>query len=106
MITILRCPTAAKAGVQQHLVNLSYEDIRAEAALHAKLRAECFQKAAKAHSSKQGELAVFYAQQVNYLMYIFALNVFFIKLLVLSYKGTDIQQFIRLHYRVIFTLAR
>ena len=55
----------AKAGDQQSWTNLSYEDIRAEAALHAKLRAECFQKAAKAHSNRQGELAVFYAQQVT-----------------------------------------
>ena len=45
--------------------NPSYEDIRAEAALHAKLRAQSFQKAAEARSKKQGDLAVFYAQQVS-----------------------------------------
>ena len=50
---------------QESWNNPSHEDIRAEAALHAKLRAESFQKAAEARSKKQGDLAVFYAQQVN-----------------------------------------
>lgn len=43
----------------------SYDDLRAEAALHAKLRSEAFQKAARARSLKQGEVASFYAQQVR-----------------------------------------
>lgn len=42
----------------------SYDNLRAEAALHAKLRAESFQKAAKAHGQKQFQLAQYYAQQV------------------------------------------
>jgi NEDD4-binding protein 2 len=41
----------------------SYDDLRAEAALHAKLRSEAFQKAAHARSLRQGEVAFFYAQQ-------------------------------------------
>lgn len=45
--------------------NPSYEEIRAEAAVHAKLRVESFQKAAEARNKKQGDLAVFYAQQVS-----------------------------------------
>jgi NEDD4-binding protein 2 len=40
----------------------SYDDLRAEAALHAKLRSEAFQKAAGARSQKQGEVALYYAQ--------------------------------------------
>ena len=43
----------------------SYDDLRAEAALHAKLRSEAFQKAAHARSLRQGEVAFFYAQQVR-----------------------------------------
>lgn len=43
----------------------TYDDLRAEAALHAKLRSEAFQKAARARSLKQGEVASFYAQQVR-----------------------------------------
>jgi len=42
----------------------TYEELRAEAALHAKLRAETFQKAASAHAKKQYDLASFYARQV------------------------------------------
>ena len=45
--------------------NPSYEEIRAEAAVHARLRVESFQKAAEARNKKQGDLAVFYAQQVS-----------------------------------------
>ena len=41
-----------------------YDGLRAEAALHAKLRAESFQKAAMARSKKQAEVAQYYAQQV------------------------------------------
>lgn len=49
---------------QQALDDLpSYNNLRAEAALHAKLRAENFQKAAHARSKKQWELASYYAQQ-------------------------------------------
>ena len=44
---------------------LSYDDLRAEAALHANLRAEAFHKAAHARSRKQGEIATYYAQQVS-----------------------------------------
>lgn len=43
---------------------VSYDDLRAEAALHAQMRAEAFQKASHAWRKKQGELAAFYAQQV------------------------------------------
>ena len=43
----------------------SYRDLRAEATLHAKLRAEAFQKAAHARSMKQGQIASYYAQQVQ-----------------------------------------
>ena len=43
----------------------SYNDLRAEAAVHAKLRAENFQKAAHARSKKQFQVAVYYAQQVS-----------------------------------------
>ena len=49
----------------ESLSNPSYEEIRAEAAVHARLRVESFQKAAEARSKKQGDLAVFYAQQVS-----------------------------------------
>ncbi|XP_019851637.1 PREDICTED: uncharacterized protein LOC100633468 [Amphimedon queenslandica] len=42
--------------------DLDYSDLRAEAAVHAQLRAEAFQKAAKARGEKQGELAMHYAQ--------------------------------------------
>ena len=42
----------------------SYDELRAEAALHAKLRAENFQKAAKARGQKQWEVAQFFAQKV------------------------------------------
>lgn len=41
-----------------------YDDLRAEAALHAKLRTEAFKKAAMARSRKQGDVAQYYAQQV------------------------------------------
>ena len=50
--------------LQETWNNPSHEDIRAVAAIHARLRAESFQKAAAARSNKQGELAMFYAQQV------------------------------------------
>ena len=51
---------------QQALDDLpSYNNLRAEAALHAKLRAENFQKAAHARSKKQWELASYYAQQAS-----------------------------------------
>lgn len=49
----------------QMLKDPSYDDLRAEAALHAKLRAESFQKAAHARSKKQYQLAVYYAQEVS-----------------------------------------
>ena len=42
-----------------------YDDLRAEAALHAKLRSEAFQKAAHARSCRQGDVAVYYAQKVR-----------------------------------------
>lgn len=42
-----------------------YDDLRAEAAIHAKLRAEAFQKAAEARSRNEGQVAWHYAQQVN-----------------------------------------
>jgi NEDD4-binding protein 2 len=42
-----------------------YLELRAEAALHAKLRAESFMKAAHARSKKQYEVAQYYAQQVS-----------------------------------------
>ena len=42
-----------------------YLGLRAEAALHAKLRAENFMKAAHARSKKQYEVAQYYAQQVS-----------------------------------------
>ena len=44
---------------------LDYDDLRAEAALHARMRAEMFQKAAAARGRKQGELATHYAMQVG-----------------------------------------
>lgn len=44
---------------------LLYLELRAEAALHAKLRAESFMKAAHARSKKQYEVAQYYAQQVS-----------------------------------------
>lgn len=60
-----RSHTSSSNGHLEMWSNPSYEDIRAEAAIHAKLRAESFQKAAEARSKKQGELAMFYAQQVR-----------------------------------------
>jgi len=45
--------------------NQDYADYRAEANLQANLRAECFQKAAKANEQKQGEVAQFYAQKAQ-----------------------------------------
>ena len=45
--------------------DLLYLELRAEAALHAKLRAENFMKAAHARSKKQYEVAQYYAQQVS-----------------------------------------
>ncbi len=53
------------ASVEEDDYQPSYDELRAEAALHAKLRAESFQKAAKAHGQKQYSLAQFYAQQVS-----------------------------------------
>ena len=44
----------------------SYIELRAEAAIHAKLRAETFMKAAQARGQKQWEVAQYYTQQVNY----------------------------------------
>ena len=55
--TLLRCNYI-------YLTVYDYNDLRAEAAIHAKLRAEAFQKAAEARGRKQGELAMHYAQQV------------------------------------------
>lgn len=49
----------------QTLDEPSYLDYRAEAFQHCKQRDECFKKAALAFSKKQGQLAQFYAQQVN-----------------------------------------
>ena len=49
-------------------LDLDYSDLRAEAAVHAQLRAEAFQKAAKARGEKQGELAMHYAQQVHHMI--------------------------------------
>ncbi len=43
----------------------SYDELRSEANVHAKLRAENFQKAAQAHGKKQFELAQYYAQLVR-----------------------------------------
>ena len=43
----------------------SYNDMRAEAAVHAKMRAESFQKAAHARTKKQFQVALYYAQQVS-----------------------------------------
>ena len=45
--------------------DLDYSDLRAEAAVHAQLRAEAFQKAARARAGKQGEVAMHYAKQVK-----------------------------------------
>ena len=42
----------------------AYIELRAEAALHAKLRAENFMKAAHARGQKQWEVAQYYAHQV------------------------------------------
>ena len=42
-----------------------YLELRAEAALHTKLRAENFMKAAHVRSKKQYEVAQYYAQQVS-----------------------------------------
>ena len=42
-----------------------YKSLRAEATVHANLRAEAFQKAAHARSRKLWEVASFYAQQVT-----------------------------------------
>ncbi|XP_031573521.1 NEDD4-binding protein 2-like isoform X2 [Actinia tenebrosa] len=47
----------------QELQDPDYEDFRAEANTHYKLRDECFRKAAFAFSKKQGQLAQFYASQ-------------------------------------------
>ena len=49
----------------QVLQDPSYNDMRAEAALHAKMRAENFQKAAHARTKKQFEVASYYAQLVS-----------------------------------------
>jgi len=43
--------------------NPDYIDYRAEAQMHARMRSECFRKAAIAHAQKQGELARYYSQQ-------------------------------------------
>ena len=40
-----------------------YAGLRAEAAVHAQLRNEAFQKASAAYAKKQGELAGYYASQ-------------------------------------------
>ena len=48
--------------------DLDYSDLRAEAAVHAQLRAEAFQKAARARAGKQGEVAMHYAKQVKLLI--------------------------------------
>ena len=50
---------------QQQQQQSSYIELRAEAALHAKLRAENFMKAAHARAKKQWEVALYYAQQVS-----------------------------------------
>lgn len=46
-------------------LGFDYNELRTEAAVHARLRSEAFQKAAEAKGKKQGDLAVFYAQQVS-----------------------------------------
>lgn len=50
---------------EQDFSGLSYNSLRAEAALHAKLRGESFQKAVHARSKKQYDVASYYAQQVS-----------------------------------------
>lgn len=58
---------AARQGREEQLFagedKVTYDDIRSEAALHAKLRSEAFQKATHAWAKRQGEMAAFYAQQ-------------------------------------------
>ena len=66
----------------------SYIELRAEAALHAKLRAECFMKAAHARSKKQYEVAQYYAQQVSGCV---------------CGRGQRMINFVNFMYRVIFT---
>jgi NEDD4-binding protein 2 len=44
-------------------VDYDYDELRAEAAVYAKLRSEAFQKAAAARNQKQWQLASYYAQQ-------------------------------------------
>ena len=64
----LAAPPTSGCGNKDHpqwKAKPTYDDLRAEAALQAKLRAECFQKAAKAHSQKKMELAQYYAQSVS-----------------------------------------
>ena len=57
-------PTANQAlDEDQH--QILYLELRVEAALHAKLRAESFMKAAHARSKKQYKVAQYYAQQVS-----------------------------------------
>ena len=52
-------------GSFQRLEAPSYLDYRAEAFQYYKLRDECFKKAALAFSNKQGQLAQYYARQVQ-----------------------------------------
>ena len=66
--SLLPAPSASGCENKDHpqwKAKPTYDDLRAEAALQAKLRAECFQKAAKAHSQKKMELAQYYAHSVS-----------------------------------------
>ena len=69
LICVCVCVCAAAAGLQtvddEKEEQTSYLELRAEAALHAKLRAENFMKAAHARGRKQWEVAQYYAQQVS-----------------------------------------
>ena len=59
------CRSKSDEASFQTLEEPSYLDYRAEAFQHCKQRDECFKKAALAFSKKQGQLAQFYAQQVD-----------------------------------------
>ena len=69
LVSIMSSPASSQTRSDeasfQTLEEPSYLDYRAEAFQHCKQRDECFKKAALAFSKKQGQLAQFYAQQVN-----------------------------------------
>ena len=63
--TAVMIDSSSDQSLYQTWTDPDYRDWRAEAQLHANQRAECFQKAAKAHQEKKGELAQYYAQEAH-----------------------------------------